>query len=288
MRRTVLAIVLLATALPLFAATESNPSPKQRALIVKLLETMDVGKAGSSLMDAVFAQIQKQFIDAAKAKGNRPEDIAEAEEVFSAFRQKAAKIDVAGLMQDEYIRIYAKYFTEKELEDLLAFYSTPTGKKAIAVMSDVAREGMEGGVRLVSPKIEQVMAESMEEQEKKHPWRRTKSDIESVATALVAYSTDNDDLFPEGDYASLASVLEDYVDKFPQKDIWGNAYAYVVSPDRKHFRLVSAGADSIFDWDSRRISTTDTKMRYRDRLEDDFIYADDQFVQLPVQTKPRD
>jgi hypothetical protein len=44
--------------------------------------------------------------------------------------------------------------------------------------------------------------------------------------------------------------------------------------------------------DSRRIEVpkpgANTAVRYRDRLEDDLIYADGAFVQLPVQAKPRE
>lgn len=291
MFRPFLAALVLVVSLPL-SATEPNPSTRQRALAVKLLEVMDVNRSSLDMMDAMFAQIEKQFIESAEAKGNRPQDIAEAKETFAAFRAKSSKIDFAGLMQEAYIHIYSKYFTEKELEDLVAFYSTPTGKKSIEMMGNLVREGMEAGGRELAPKLEQIMAEVTAEQEKKRPWRRTMSDIRDVAIALEAYAMDNDELYPAGDYESLKSVLApDYLEKFPEKDIWGHAYAYVVSPDRTRYRLVSAGADSIFDWDSRRIAAasseeTETVVRFRERLEDDIIYADSEFVQLPLQAKP--
>ena len=82
-----------------------------------------------------------------------------------------------------------------------------------------------------------------------------------------------------------------YLAKFPAKDMWGNPYAYVVSEDRHHYRIISSGADSNFEWDSRRIvlpkagQTMD--VHYTDRLEDDLIYGDGQFMQLPQQSKPK-
>jgi hypothetical protein len=288
MRRRFLTIIILAAAVPLFA-TEPNPSLRQRELVEKLLEVTNVNQASLAMMDAVFVQIEKQFVASAEARGNRPADIAESKELFSEFRQRSSKIDLAGIMQEAYIRIYAKYFTEEELEALIAFYSTPAGKKSIEVMPDLAREGMEAGARELSPKIVQIMSEATHEQEKKRPWRRTMSDIRSLSTALEAYALDHDEVYPTGDYASLKSALApDYLTEFPDKDIWGHPYAYVASADRKHYRLVSAGADSIFDWDSRRIApeTEPAATRYRDRLEDDIIYADSTFVQLPAQAKP--
>ena len=74
----------------------------------------------------------------------------------------------------------------------------------------------------------------------------------------------------------------------PVKDA-PHTVAYIVSPDQKHYRIVSAGSDSIFDWDSRTIKTPANEespsVVYRDRLEDDIIYQDASFLQLPVQAK---
>ena len=81
-----------------------------------------------------------------------------------------------------------------------------------------------------------------------------------------------------------------YVKELPEKDSWGTAYAYVVSTERDHYRIVSAGADSVFDWDSRRIVVSkkkaddedeETPMKFSERLEDDIIYADGIFLQIP-------
>ncbi len=289
MRCTLLAVVV-AVSLPLFA-TEPNPSTRQRELVLKLLEVTNSDGATLAVMDAIFVEIEKQFLQNAEAQGNRPEAVAEAREMFAAFRERAGKIDIGALIQEPQIRLYSKYFTEKELEDLLAFYATAAGRKAIEVLPDLTREAMEMGVRELSPKIDAVMAEVMAEHEKKRPWRRTMSDIRSVATALGAYVVDHEELYPTGDYASLKELLvPEYLNTFPEKDIWGHPYAYVVSTDRKHYRFVSAGADSIFEWDSRRIAPAsddvETPIRYRDRLEDDLIFADYAFAQLPVQAKP--
>jgi uncharacterized protein len=290
MRRAILAITLLALTLPVLA-TEPNPSARQRELVGQLLTITDADAASSTMMDAMLAQIQKQIVGAAGADGKGSRAATEAEEMFEAFRAKAAKLDVTGLMRESYIHIYSKYFTEKELEGLIAFYSTPLGKKSIATMPQLMREGMEAAARELTPKIEQISAEVLAEQEKKRPWRRTIDDLERLSGAIELWAVEHDDLYPAGDYAALKALLEpDYISKFPEKDIWGHTYAYVVSPDRRHYRLVSAGADSIFEWDSRRIAPapadeTDRPIRYRDRLEDDLVLDDLGFVQLPAQAK---
>ncbi|HYC58879.1 MAG TPA: DUF2059 domain-containing protein [Thermoanaerobaculia bacterium] len=294
MRQLLSIVLLIAVAIPL-SATEPNPSARQRELIEQLLDSTGQGKQGNAMMDSMFALIEKQFLDEAAANGDDSAAVEEGKEMFALFRERIAKIDVAGLMREATIRIYAKYFTESELVDLTAFYQTPTGKKSIAVMPDLVREGMEAGVQYVAPKIDEVMTEVREVQEKKRPWRRTMSDIRTVSTAIEAYAMDNENRYPIGDYASLKEVLAPaYVAEFPEKDIWGNAYAYAASPDGAAYRLVSAGADGNFEWDSRRIAAKkdgaedeEAEIRYRERLEDDVVFESGHFLQLPIQARPK-
>ena len=114
--------------------------------------------------------------------------------------------------------------------------------------------------------------------------------MRTIATAVEAYATDYDETYPAGDYAALEKVLvPTYIKTMPEKDMWGHPYAYVVSDDHKHYRIVSGGADTNFEWDSLRIvaDAKDADVKYRDRLEDDLIYADGSFLQLPAQAKPK-
>jgi len=292
MRRSLITALIFLVALPLFA-TEPNPSVRQRELIEKLLDATSSSDTAKSVMNAMFEQIEKQFLEQA---GSDPEDIEEAKERFELFRERASQIDIAGLMREASIHIYAKYFTESELVDLTTFYATSTGRKSIEVMPHLLREGMEAGVQYVSPKVNEVMAQVLEDQEKKRPWRRTMSHIRTVATALEAYMLDHEDRYPDGDYASLKERLAPtYLSTFPEKDIWGHAYAYVVSPDGSSYRLVSSGSDGNFEWDSRRIAAKSMNeesdeapaIRYRERLEDDVIFETGSFLQAPLQAKPK-
>lgn len=276
----------LALTLPIFA-TQPNPSARQRELALELIEVSDMLQSMAGGADAMLEQLEQQYMADAQAKG---QDVAEAKELFDATRAAVKKIDFATPMKDAVVNIHAKYFTEAELEQLIVFYASDAGRKYMNVADDLMRDSMNAATELLLPTIQEAMTKVNEEHEKKRPWRRTMSELQSVASALWAYSIDNEE-FPGGDYASLKEALvPTYLDKLPETDIWGHAYAYVVSADRKHFRLVSAGADSIFDWDSRRIApiTEGQPIRYRDRLEDDVIFADEDFIQLPVQAKPKE
>lgn len=282
-------LIVLFVALPLFA-TESNPTARQRELGEKLLEIMNMRTSSAALVDQMFGFIEKQMIG--EAQPGDTEAQAEARESFRMFRERAAKVDFDGLLHDAYIRAYAKYFSERELSDLIAFYSTPTGHKMLEVMPELMREGMEASAQHVMPKMQEVMEEVSLEQERKRPWRRTMADMRTVATGLEAYAIDHDEQYPSGDYASLELALDEYISKFPRQDMWEHSYAYVVSDDRTSYRLVSAGADKNFEWDSRRIAApaadAEAATRYRERLEDDVIFQDGSWIQAPLQAKPKD
>ena len=48
-------------------------------------------------------------------------------------------------IEPEMTRVYANNFTKNELEDLAAFYKTPTGQKAVKLMPTLMGEGMKMG-----------------------------------------------------------------------------------------------------------------------------------------------
>jgi len=178
MRRLILFAAVVA-AVPLFA-TEPNPSATQRALIEKLFKATNLDQVGNSIVDAMYVQIEKQFLQEAEAKGNDPDDIAEAKEMFTLFREHCRNLNIGGLLHESYLRIYAKYFTEQEIEDLVAFYASPTGKKTLEVMPQLMSEGMKAGVDNLTPKITEVIAQVTEELEHRRPWRRTTADMRAL------------------------------------------------------------------------------------------------------------
>ncbi|HSP33144.1 MAG TPA: DUF2059 domain-containing protein [Thermoanaerobaculia bacterium] len=286
MRRLFFAAAALALALPSLAATEPNPTARQRDLVEKLMSVTKMDSMMHSMLDATYAQIEKQYL------GGDDGD-AEAKEMFALFRAKASKIDFFPDMHEAFVRVYAKYFTEDELQDLINFYGTHTGAKSLSLSSQLMTEGMQIAAQHLTPKIEKLMADVQDEMEHRRPWRKTMRDMRWVSTALEAYAIDHDDLYPSGDYESLKALLTPtYIKEFPEKDMWDHTYAYVVSDDHTHYRIVSAGADTNFEWDSRRIvlpkKGEEPKTVYRDRLEDDLIYADGTLVQAPVQAKSKE
>jgi len=51
------------------------------------------------------------------------------------------------ILKNDFVRIYSEEFTEKELRDMIAFYSTPTGAKAIEKIPILIAKGTALGIQ---------------------------------------------------------------------------------------------------------------------------------------------
>ncbi len=130
-------IVCVATSLMYAAGSGAVKSAE------KLLETMEMDKSYSRLMEQM-ADMQVQQNPAFSNK----------KEAVMAFFNKYMSYDQ---IKPDLVTMYADVFNEQELNDLVAFYKTPTGKKSIAVMPELAQKGSQLGVNKVMPHIDELM-----------------------------------------------------------------------------------------------------------------------------------
>ncbi|MBW2494746.1 MAG: DUF2059 domain-containing protein [Deltaproteobacteria bacterium] len=89
-------------------------------------------------------------------------------EDFDAFAERfhalfVERLNFSEIIEAVYLPLYDKYFDEVELEQMLAFYRTPVGRKSIEVMPTLMQEaahGVEEAVRPISiGLIQQIVAE---------------------------------------------------------------------------------------------------------------------------------
>jgi TPR repeat protein len=239
-------------------------TPRQQHLIDELMEVTHVDQLSMQMFDATMAQMQTSALD---------------RERFDRFRELARKqIDFKSLVREIYATIYIRYFTDDDLEAMIAFDKTPAGQKSITTMPKVIGEVMAAVQASVTPKIEEIYKQIESEE---RPERTTKSDMRKLATALDAWSTDHGGGFPQaGSIDALVKELSTYVRALPSKDVWGHPYAYAVSKDVNHYRIVSAGSDGTFERDSLQVTPVQT-MHYSDGLQSDIIYGDGHFIAQP-------
>lgn len=78
----------------------------------------------------------------------------------SVFMEWAAKYVSWPQLEPRIAALYANAFTTAELEDLIQFYHTPTGRKAAQVMPDLAKQAMVVGANLArehTPELQQMI-----------------------------------------------------------------------------------------------------------------------------------
>jgi len=111
------------------------PVPPEKAKAIRhLLEVTGSAKLGQQLMDQLFAT---------RRAITRQVPGSVWDELEKEFRAEFS----SGKVIEMVIPIYNRYFTEEEINALIAFYETPVGKKTISVMPQILSESMQVGMQ---------------------------------------------------------------------------------------------------------------------------------------------
>ncbi len=147
---------------------------EKRALIKELLEITESSKNVQQIMDSmVRAELPKLVSTILKNVPALDSDRPEVQKKFSDIVSRMAtkyrdrvikKIDVNQLIDEVSYPIYDKYFTESELRDIIGFYKSSTGKKAIAILPQVIGDSMKRTNEILLPKMSSIMAEIIAEE----------------------------------------------------------------------------------------------------------------------------
>lgn len=154
--RTALLIVL-ALCLPVAARADEASHRAKAQEMVNLLHTDKLVQMNAdNMMKSVAAA-------ADKAAGPDPSPDAKAK-VADFEKQAQQMIDAQigwKMMQDQFTDIYAKNFTEEQLDGIIAFYKSPAGVALLANMPDVNSQiNQLGGGRIdaLKPQLQQLFA----------------------------------------------------------------------------------------------------------------------------------
>ena len=124
-----------------------------------------IASTGSDRIAAQFAGAVTQSL-AHSLKAAHPDM---PERMFAAIRQElttmfAERMDAPGGMIDRVVPVYHKHFTHEEIRELLAFYQTAIGRKAIDVLPSVVGESTAIGQawgRGLGPEIRRVVGAAL-------------------------------------------------------------------------------------------------------------------------------
>ncbi len=149
-------------------------SSEKRALIKELLEITEAGKSVNQIMDMMVRSELPKLVsavlkDAPFLDSDRPEIQKQFSETVSALAVKyrdrvVKKIDANQLIEQVSYPVYDKYFTETELRDIIGFYKSSTGKKAISMMPQILSDSMRLTNEILLPKMSSIMTEIIAEE----------------------------------------------------------------------------------------------------------------------------
>ncbi len=149
-------------------------SQEKRLLIKELLEVTESSKNAQQIMDAMVRAELPNLVSTVLKKipaldSDRPEIQKQFSEIVSRMAVKyrdrvIKKIDVGQLIEQVSYPIYDKYFTEAELRDIVGFYKSSTGKKAISMMPQIVGDSMSRTNEILLPKLSSIMAEIIAEE----------------------------------------------------------------------------------------------------------------------------
>jgi len=129
-----------AQTLPQAASTAHQaPSidPAFRADIERLIEMTGASARGTQMASAFVDAFVNGLKQTQQSMSPRVIDII-GEVMTSEFQQAFNGPEIYNRM----IALYAKYFTQEDVKGMIAFYQSELGKKTIAVMPSITREGM--------------------------------------------------------------------------------------------------------------------------------------------------
>ena len=157
MKRIFLVVVILAGAL----WGQTPDAPASREDILKLFEVMQIRDQLKDVMTQAAQQMRSMSRDAIK---QRHPDLSESDlaQLDELSERMVNQLPVEGMI-DDVVPVYQKHLSKVDVDAMIVFYSTPTGKKIMREMPAMMTEGMQA----TYPRLQKLMDDTMDQIEKK-------------------------------------------------------------------------------------------------------------------------
>jgi TonB family protein len=126
--------------------------PALRADVLALLEENHVSRASEAVMRKMFDGMRPMMLKSFAGLEKR-------EKILDSYENKLVAMTDTEEFREGIVAVYAKYFNDDDVENLMAFYSTPTGKKFNESMPLLSADLMGVGQRLAQEKLPDILKE---------------------------------------------------------------------------------------------------------------------------------
>ncbi|ANV84592.1 hypothetical protein AWQ21_09465 [Picosynechococcus sp. PCC 7003] len=129
-----------------FVSAETEPPSETKTALINELRVLTFrDENATQMLDLMIQQIQDQSTSLGSGffgEETDPEELALIQESVTRITDRLytlmqEKIDFVALQREIDFMLYNEYFTEAELQDLIAFYKTPTGQKTAAIFPEL-------------------------------------------------------------------------------------------------------------------------------------------------------
>jgi len=147
-------------------ADDTATSGDKHALILQLLDLMKLDRMVSTMQTAMSGSMQGSMsamvsddpsfkhLSPAKRKAFLDEQKWAMKRTAELY---AKEVDFKALITDQMLKLYDKYYTAAEIQDLITFYKSPTGQKSIDIMPKLMTESMQSTMQTLMPKMQSII-----------------------------------------------------------------------------------------------------------------------------------
>ncbi|MEM9541083.1 MAG: DUF2059 domain-containing protein [Cyanobacteria bacterium P01_E01_bin.42] len=152
---------------------EQTIPPSKWQLIQQLVEVTQSSQLLDQMFGGLFGDESESLLEQMLVQSPQYQSATEEErqEMLAQSRRMQARmhelmteeVNLVEITRNIEIYLYNKYYTEEDLENLLVFYQTPTGRKLVETMPKMAEDSINLSTRLVLPRMMSVFQQLMEE-----------------------------------------------------------------------------------------------------------------------------
>ena len=163
MRAALVALLALSAAQPLFAQN-APPSEDSVRHLLDLMQTHRILDEAMSNMDNFTQKVMEQAHQGEPALNAKQQQIVDQ---FHTDMMSAIKDELAwSKIEPQIVSVYAKTFSQKEVNDMITFYSSPSGQSVTSKLPMVSRELATDMQERMMPLIKRIQQSAREMQDK--------------------------------------------------------------------------------------------------------------------------
>ena len=163
-----------------FAQTSSDDSPATKADVERYLQITGshdmMKKYLAAMAQSMHQMFHEQYL---KHKDNLPADYES--KITSMMDDMFQNMPMDEMMQ-AMVPAYQKHLTKGDIDNLVAFYSTPTGTKLLREMPSILAEGMQSMMPIMTKYMETVQQRLLKETDVMIAQSKKQSDAKTPAT----------------------------------------------------------------------------------------------------------